>query len=372
MYAVSDTFLAMLRGPHRIAVKVQVASSQSGPWTDVTGRVSAGSVTIDRGADTRRSLSMSIAGFFTPTEPATMLDPYGKFLKVSRGIYLPGGTVEYVPLGIFRIYETTIDKDSVEITAYSREVDLRDSRFPLPYQVTTATSLHTTITNVIQNAISGATVNFASGLSNPTVQRALFEKDRMEALDELVYATGGELSCDVDGNFVIRPPADPSDPPVWTVDAGRTGVLVEYTKTFSREGVYNGVVVSNANPANPMTTATNTAAPIVVLVVDSDTSSPTYWGGPFGKIPRFYTSSFISTRAQALSAGRAILAKEKGLSTKIDFSAIANPALDVDDVVEVVYPDGSSENHLIDQLTIGLTPEGGMTAATRGIQTEES
>jgi hypothetical protein len=194
----------------------------------------------------------------------------------------------------------------------------------------------------------------------------------MEAIQELVSAAGGEFSCDQIGRFRIRPPASVEDTPVWSVDSGSNGVLVEYSKTFSREGVYNGVVVSNTNPGNVMSTSTTTVAPIVVLVVDSVATSPTRWGGPFGKVPRFYTSSFISTRAQALSAGRAILAREKGLNSSIDFGAITNPALDVDDVVTVTYPDGTSEAHLIDSLEIGLTPESGMMAATRGRQAETS
>jgi hypothetical protein len=39
--------------------------------------------------------------------------------------------------------------------------------------------------------------------------------------------------------------------------------------------------------------------------------------------------------------------------------------------VTVVYPDGSSENHLIDRLTVSLTPNGVMSAGTRGIQSTE-
>lgn len=374
MYPVSDEFLAMIRGPHRLAVKIEVSDSPTGPWSNITGSVSSGNVSIDRTSDTRRTLNLSVAGFTNPLGPTDELDPYGTFIKASRGIYLASGLPEYVPLGIFRVYSVVVDKDSVEVTGYSQEIDIKDSRFYVPWEVVESASppsLYSTLEDIIVDAVPTATLSFDSSLSNPNIQRAIFEKDRMEAVKQLVTAAGGELSCDQTGVFVVRPPADVTDTPVWTVDAGKYGVLIEYSKTFSRQGVYNGVVVSNADVGGAVVSGTNTPPPIRVIVIDSDTSSPTYWGGPFGKVPRFYASSFIASTAQALSAGRAILLREKGLKASIDFGFVANPALDVDDVVTVVYPDGTSEPQLIDRLSISLTPEGGMSGSTRGIQTVE-
>lgn len=374
MYAVSDEFLATIRGPHRLAVKIEVSDSPDGPWSLITGAVSNGSVSIDRTSDTRRTLSLSVAGFTNPLGPTDELDPYGTFIRASRGIYLSDGEPEYVPLGIFRVYSVVVDKDSVEVTGYSQEIDIKDSRFYTPWEVIESASppsLSATLEDIIVDAVPTATVSFDASLSNPNIQRAIFEKDRMEAVKQLVSAAGGELSCDQDGAFVIRPPADVTDAPVWTVDAGRYGVLIEYSKTFTRQGVYNAVVVSNGDIGGAVVAGTTTPTPIRVVVIDNDVTSPTYWSGPFGKVPRFYTSTFIASTAQALSAGRAILLREKGLKASIDFGFVANPALDVDDVVTVVYPDGSSEPQLIDRLSIGLTPEGGMSGSTRGIQTVE-
>jgi len=368
-----------------MVVKVEVTDDPFiSTWSVLSAAIVDGSVTIDRTAETRRTLNLSVAGFENPINPIDEFNPYGTFLRVSRGIQLPDLSIEYVPLGIFRVYETKLDKDSVEIVGYSLEADIRDARFPFPYVINRSLdppSLAITQLDIIFDAFPTLDFTFenlaawfdgnVSGLPNPDIESAVFEKDRLEALRTLNNAMGAEFSCTQEGKFRLNPPASPDDPPVWTVNAGTDGVLVEYSKTFSREGVYNGVVVTNDDVMGAMTNQATTPAPIRVLVVDSDVTSPTYWGGPFGRVPRFYSSSFIATRAQALTAGRAILARERGLKSTVDFSLIPNPALDVDDVVTVVYPDGSSENHLIDRLTVSLTPNGVMSAGTRGIQSTE-
>jgi hypothetical protein len=143
----------------------------------------------------------------------------------------------------------------------------------------------------------------------------------------------------------------------WYVDAGETGVLVEGSQDTSRESTYNGVVAVGER--------TDNFAPYSATVTDDNPSSPTYWLGPYGQVPYFYTSASITTLTQAQSAATGLLARTKGLTRQVSLSSVPNPALDAGDVIQVVFPDASYERHVVDSLSIPLDPSEAMPIGTR-------
>lgn len=361
MQTVSAAFLAALRGAHRMVVTVEKATSPTGPWTSIPYEVSSGKVTSDRSADARRSLDLTLVGWTDTTAALAAVSPYTTYLRVRRGITLATGN-ELVTLGCFRVYDAKVTSNSIQVTGYSYEVDLRDRRLTSPWYRNAATTgnLQAEMELIAANAISGATVTFGAGTANPNMGDILVERDRLKGLQDLAQAAGGEFYATAAGQFAVDVPATVTDTPAWSVDSGPEGVLISYTKSYSRGRVYNGVVVSNET-AN-MDTST---LPVRVIVYDNDPASPTYWFGGFGKVPKFYTSEFIVNRAQALTAGASMLSKDRGLFAGIDLDAVPNPALEVNDVVEVVFKDGTSENHVIDTLSISLGADGAMSATSR-------
>jgi hypothetical protein len=106
------------------------------------------------------------------------------------------------------------------------------------------------------------------------------------------------------------------------------------------------------------------------------TNDLTYYLGAFGPVPRFYSSPFLTTNAQALSAATSILRQALGLPYQVDLSSIANPALEPYDVIAVRYPKASrsrtlrTETHVIDEVTIPLMPTAPVTLKTREQQAE--
>jgi hypothetical protein len=365
MQTVTPAFLNALRGPHKMLVTVERSTSAAGPWTALKYSVSAGSVSIDRG-DVRRTLTLTIVGWTSNQAALADISPYYTFIRVKRGVQLPTGP-ELVPLGIFRVYDVKAVFNSMEITAYSQEVDVRDRRLVQPWvraAVTTGT-ISAEMTLLLNDAVPGATFSFGAGTSNPNMGDISIERDRLKGMQDLAQAAGGEFHTTALGAFTVSVPAKITGTPVWTINAGKDGVLVSYTRSYSRGRVYNAVIVSNetssSDPAD---------VPIRVLVADMVVGSPTYWNGPFGKVPRFYTSNFITTRTQAINAGQSILSKDRGLNAGLDFEAVPNPALDVNDVVKVVFNDGTSENHVIDTIKIGLGSDSTISATTRVSTTE--
>jgi hypothetical protein len=147
--------------------------------------------------------------------------------------------------------------------------------------------------------------------------------------------------------------------PVLDVMSGTGGVLVSARRKLTRDRVYNAVVASGE--------ATDSATPPVRgVAVDANPLSPTYYLGRFGPVPRFYSSSFLTTQAQAVSAAQALLMRSIGLPYSVDFTAVPNPALEPWDPVRVrPGDDQAAETHVIESLNIPLVQSGDFTAATR-------
>ena len=189
------------------------------------------------------------------------------------------------------------------------------------------------------------------------------ERDRHQTLRDLVTSLGKIGYFDHRGIFVVRTASTVTGEPDWMIDAGRDGVLVKMSRAITREGIYNVVVASGE--------ATDTSPPAHATVADLSATSPTRYGGPFGPVPRFYTSPFITSTQQARDAASVLLRKSLGLPYQVALASIPNPALEPDDVIQVRYlaSTGSlslrSEAHIIDEVTIPLDVNSPVTMRTR-------
>jgi hypothetical protein len=133
--------------------------------------------------------------------------------------------------------------------------------------------------------------------------------------------------------------------------------MVEANRSLSRERVYNAVVVTGEG-ADQLT-------PVRAVAVNAQESSPTFFGGPFGRIPRFYSSSFITTQSQAENAAVNLLRQTLGAPYDVGLSAVPNPAVRPYDVIRVVYNDGTRETHIIDRASVPFDVSSPITIATR-------
>lgn len=147
--------------------------------------------------------------------------------------------------------------------------------------------------------------------------------------------------------------------PVWLIDTGDTGVMLEAEEALDRTGVYNGVLVEGQNAG--------TDPPISALVYDSDATSPTRWGGPFGKVVRLEANSAVQNSGQAASAADALLDRKLGLTRSLVLTTAPNPALEAGDIVDIAFEDGRRERHVIDALELELGPAGAQKLSTRSV-----
>ncbi len=371
MFAVSDRVLAAVTGSHGIATKARLVTTPGDTGADIAGRelaVLSGRVTLDAQADIRGRLDMTVIEPWPTSFDVDQIGCYGSEIAVWRGVEFGNGDVERVPLGVYRI--DTVEQGeaplgALSITAFDRMKGIIDARLLSPVQYASSATYGAVVEDLVTAVYPAAVIEWDDGSDAGTLGRQqIVTEDRYAFLRDLAAGLGKVIYFDYRGVLVIRTPPDPAVP-VLDVAAGKSGVLVSARRLLSRDGVYNAVAATGeAVDDNP---------PAFGVAYDDDPGSPTYWEGPYGKVPRFYSSPFLTTNAKARAAARSVLLGNLGLPYAVDFSMIPNPALEPLDAVRVCYPpvlDGRSpaaarENHVLDTLVIGLGSNEAMAATTR-------
>lgn len=318
-----------------------------------------GSVTADRGQAIRRSCTVTSADVsLIPRTATDELSVYGAKLRISRGVLYGDGTQELVPLGVFRLDDVDGDPDEgpVTLSGKSLECVVADDKFTAPYKAsgTAVGAIETLIQRSIPDAV---VVNRATdAVIGPRTWD--IEGDPWAAVQECAAAIGAECYADADGVFIVAALPDLlTVDPVWTVAAGEGGALITATRGMSSANVFNGVLARGEN------TEADTP-PVSALIVDTDPNSPTYWGGPFGHRPMFYTSSTLTTEDACTAAATVTLRAAKAPNASGDLSSLPNPALEPGDVLRVVYPDGSKDLHQVQSFSVPLDTGGDFPITT--------
>ncbi|WP_229701324.1 DUF5047 domain-containing protein [Streptomyces camponoticapitis] len=314
---------------------------------------------MDSKQQTRRTCTVASPDVsMIPTTPTDSLATYGARLRISRGVDYGDGTQELAPLGVFRV--DGVDGDPtfgpVTLTGRSLECVVADDRFTEPYRATG--TVYSAIAALIARSIPDAEVMFLVADTAIGSRTWDVEGDPWAAVQEVAAAAGAEAFCNADGVFVVAELPDLlSTQPAWTVAAGEGGVYIEGKRGMSAAGVFNAVLARGENAADGV-------PPVQSFVKDDDPGSPTYWDGPFGHRPMFYSSSTLTSVGACRLAAELKLRAARAPNATGDFSALVNPALEPGDVLRVVHPDGLRELHQVASFTVPLEPGGGMPVGT--------
>lgn len=358
MFPVSQRWLEAL-SLARYEPVVQWSPDRGNTWSDLTlhdGSITAASTSQVRW--TARGLIISGAEI-----GRRALSPYGARIRVFMRMHYDRHTVETVPLGVYRVEEVSqagLRPGRAQLDGLSLEAQVQDERFHQPRTLAIGTGQYWA-TTLIKEVLPEIGMSWRLGDTN--IPQLVEERDRWGLIDgrsrdpSIAKSLGGRVFCDSRGSFVAAPVPTLDDPAVWELAAGPGGALVEPQQTLSRDGVYNQIVASGASE--------NGQPPIGPSVAsDDDPVSPTYYKGPFGAVPLFYTSKLITTLSQCQTTALGLLAPRLGLKQKVSVSSLLNYALEPDDVISVTMPDETVENHIIDSITFPLTG-GTMSMQTR-------
>ncbi|MFD7776656.1 DUF5047 domain-containing protein [Streptomyces sp. NPDC059753] len=362
MYAISANFRTALTSSHQIVTRVD--AYYNGVLTASDIPIADGSVSVDRGSKTRRSLSLTVADLsYLPWDAADPLAVYGQELVVSRGIRFSNGD-ELVPLGTFRINEPggDVHQGPVSLTGVTAEATIADDSFMVPTSTAGYGNCLQAIEFLIRQTIPGAPiVNLTADGRNPVCPVATWDAgaDRWDAVVQVATAMRAEIFVDPIGRFVIADLPDPLTAPVaWDIAEGEGGTLVSASRQMSRTAVYNAVVVSGENSASD-------AAPVAGVAYDNEPTSPTRWGGPYGRVPKHYSSALLITQGDCQAAANYMLADLTAPNIQTSISAIPNPALEAGDCIRVSYA-GRKELFIAQSFSIPLTADGDFPITLRG------
>ncbi len=373
MYSpLSDLFLPAIRYPHTQVTRVDVWRNGSNVTPtnyvrDGIPIVDGGTVTVDANSQIRRSVSLTVADpALSPAVAQDLLAPYGTELRIRKGLEYPDGTVELVPLGWFRVdapqteHSGETGPTGISITGSDRFGGAVDGRF---FNVTP--SVGSTVVAEIRHLLDPVMPSYVpamidlTGDTTPCPAQVYSDQDRMGAITKNATAINAECFMNADGVPVLRPePRALSARNVWTIDSNtEDAVLLDEQTAADRSVIYNAVIVHGKQlDGHPTSWAE---------VLDNDPASPTRYGGPFGKKPTFFSSPILTSNAACAAAGATMLGRYTGAGWTISLTSLVNPALDAGDVIRVVLPDGRTQYHIIDTLSIPLDGNSPMTVTTR-------
>lgn len=372
MRPVSAAFSAAVRQSHRLVVKVEILDSTGaviGSLTDDTqASLVTGGVTLDAKAASRGRYDITVvddgARELVPTSAADMLAPYGNEVRVSRGLILPDNTIETPSIIIGRIDAANVDDSAagltIQISGQDRSGRIIDAKFEEPTEVAAGTNIETAIRTVLASAIPNLVTIFPGSTYVTPALRAEEEGDRWAFAQNIATASGLELYFNGDGHLVLGPLYD--RPAVATLAEGEGGVLLSAARGWVREGTFNRCIATGEN--------TSEAAPARGVATDENINSPTYYWGSFGRVPRFYRSSFITSDAQALDAATTLLRRQLGTTQSITFGTVVDASLEPSDTVSITRERAGimGDDHVIEGLAIPLTADAPLTGTTRARQ----
>jgi len=332
MWATSEAFRAALTAPsRRWRNKIEVMFA--GEVMTVLDGVVGGEVDFDSVA-VRRAFRGTLSdpdGLLTPADAKDLLSPRGTELRVSRGLELADGTVEYVPLCVVQVVDPEITAHAsgtlINLVGHDRVYAVRQRRFHEPYRVASGTPTHEAIVDVVLSRFNVPTRVAETGHTTPEL---LFDalSDPWDAVRSIASADGLTAYFDPLGTLVVGP--DVTVQTGVSYAPGEGSFLIDSKRTLSAEHAYSGVVVRVEHPDRD---------PIVSIGWDLDPSSPTYADGPFGRRPYGFSSPVITTQAQADAARDTILQRVTRMQQVAELRHVGHPGHDVGDVVEIIDPD---------------------------------
>ncbi|MCI4013021.1 DUF5047 domain-containing protein [Brevibacterium sp. ZH18] len=358
MFPVSDRWLESL-SLARYEPVVQWSPDRGNTWLDLTvhdGSISAASTSQVRWSARGIIVSGAEIG-------RRALSPYGSRVRVFMRMHYDRGNYEQVPLGVYRVEEVSqqgLRPGRAALDGLSLEAQVQDERFTSPRSLAIGPGQYW-VERLIKEVLPEVSLSWR--LDDILIPELVEERDRWGLIDgrsrdpSIAKSLGGRVFCDSRGSFVAAPVPTLEDTPAWALAAGPGGALVEPQQTLSRDGVYNQIVAQGA---------TENGKPPVgpAIASDDDPISPTYYKGPFGAVPLFYTSKMLTTFQQCQKAALSLLAPRLGLKQTVSVSALVNYAIEPDDIITVTMPDETVENHIVDSVSFPLTG-GAMNLQTR-------
>ena len=298
--------------------------------------VEDGSVSWDASQQVQGSLSLTVprAGAvegqdwrdWDPVDPTHPLACFGQVLHVSLTIgSLIGGGWWTVPLGRFLITSVEPGLSTVRVTGKSLLQRLEEDRLTQPMAPDPAGSMASELRRLVGSRM-GLIIDPA--LRDYPCPSMTWGESRIDAVYEIARAWPAVVREGGDGILYVSPPTpDPTSRPKFRLSDGDGGTVVGVAASVSRDKIYNRVVARGQEN-------TDGGSPSFQAIADQ-MIGPMRVDGPYGVVPRFFSSPLITSVAQAKETAEAMLADAVRKKVKIPVEHAPDPRVRLDAHVEV-------------------------------------
>lgn len=348
MLSSSALYKQAIHAPQQQGVfQVDLYAGPGGPVLARDVPVFGGSVSANLTHRVTRSGDFTLSQEWWPgTDPAAPLTPYQTVARIRAGIQYGDGSRELFDVITGRVGDVTRNNDgSVTARIDDLAADVIGVRFEEPRNSDNVTIL-AEVRRLISEALPEATFG-SDDVTDAQTPKLTWDEDRGKALDDLASALGARWYALGNGDFVVR--AFPYDvgTVVQTVQDGPGGLMVSGAPTISRDGAANSVTV--------IVERFDGGTPFTVTARDNSPTSPTRWGGPFGRVTKPIKVQTPLTIGQAQTYARAELNASIALSSKWSIAMVPDYTLEPGDTIRAISR-GANEVQLIDSITYPLGP----------------
>jgi hypothetical protein len=359
---------ALVNGAVVAAVQNSYVQGSGGLWSvqgNPVGVALSGGVKVDVTAQCRRTIDSLVIvdprGAILP-----YLDIYGQEIRLWRGLLLASGP-SYMPLGTFRLSkDQTLQQPGLltTVSGSDRSLTVSEQAWLTPYTVPAGTNIGAAIQSIIQAAIPWCPFSpssFAAVTANVTPAAVTYaaNTDPFKTAVALAQSAGLDLYFDAMGTCRLV-----------TVQSEVTAAIAwSFVPGANCQAVTSGTIDDSTTAASVyVVTGQSSAsgvAPVTAMAMDTDPTSPTYIGGPFGLVPKFVTSNLISTQAGAQTYANAQLQLYSGRARRWQATIVPNPAIKDNDVLFASGEWGSGV-FITETLSIPV----GVTGSSNGMQVQ--
>lgn len=347
-YPLSDTQKAVLLGPHRMTTTAVALRG-----TELLGALPVISGTVTATLGTRGSRDAT----FTTTQTAVTamaLSP------LTDRIILSTGVPDAFDITLFTGRVDVIKTDSsglvsIELLSVGAEANRDD--FIVPWSASSP-DVASEIALILKDVDPTWGVDTSGASAIPLTGQQIWEISRGQALDQL--ASGANLiwlpdrfgSFDVfDNPYAVGPSL--ADESVIMFQDGQGGALVNVNATTTRAGVHNAITV--------VMERTDNTAPIRYTAFDNVPTSPTFFGGAFGRQNKVIKNPTAEDPATlAIRLLRQSLALRRSWTIRVPHV----PILDPGDIF-VLWHDNEVTAQVVESTQYGLGPEEGSAFTSR-------
>lgn len=325
MFQVSPAQMAALQGSHQMDLRVTVIRGSTVVADNI--EIESGSVGATYATQGGRDASLTVARTLTDQG---LLNP------LSDQVIIRTGIPDFVSVPIFTGRVDTQNSSSeglVEVPLISRGEELIRAAFEQPWAAIDNNQARAEIKRIIQSVNSGWSVDTSRARDSVIGRGLVWEDDPGQALDDLARGASLIWQPDRTGGFEVftNPYFIGSAGAVANVTFrdGEGGTVVDVQEAKSRDGIFNSVTVVAEKYGNQ--------APIRVTVRDNSPTSPTYWGGLFGKQNIVVKSQLPIDIGAAIPLAIRILNQSLSLQRTWTITTPHMPLLDPGDVFALWY-----------------------------------